>query len=74
MYYPLLDDAITLHLRKTGKTQATLAKELGMSENSLSWKRRGTREFTLGEAAKVAKITGLEAGLSQVLEGAREVT
>lgn len=59
MTFSGIDEAITVYLRRTGKTQAELAKELGMSENTLSWKRRGIREFKLSEAMKVADITGV---------------
>ena len=58
MYFESIDDAITLHLRKTGKTQAQLAEEMDMAENTFSWKRRGVREFTLGEACRLATIIG----------------
>lgn len=54
-----IDEAIAAYLRRTGKTQAELAEELGMSENTLSWKRRGIREFKLSEAMKIADITGV---------------
>ena len=53
-----IDEAITVYLRRTGKTQAEFAKELGMSENTLSWKRRGIREFKLSEVIQIADITG----------------
>lgn len=58
MYFESIDDAITLYLRKTGKTQAQLAEEMGMAENTFSWKRRGMREFTLSEACRLATIIG----------------
>lgn len=67
MYHKILDEAIRLHLSETGKTQGQLARELGMSEGSLRWKRRGSREFTVAEAARIANITGLEVGLAQLL-------
>lgn len=59
-YVPALDDAVTLHLRATGKSQGKLAEEMGMAENSFSWKRRGVREFTLAEAARLADIVGFD--------------
>ena len=40
-------------------TQAELADELGMSENSLSWKRRGIRDWNVSEAVKVCNIVGI---------------
>lgn len=60
MHYQTLDDAITLHLRKSGKTQAQLAEEMGMAENTFSWKRRGVREWSLTEAIQLSRIVGLE--------------
>ena len=60
MYFESLDDAITLHLRKTGKTQAQLASEMDMAENTFSWKRRGVREWSLTDACQLARICGME--------------
>ena len=60
MYFSKLDEAIAAYLRRAGKTQAALADELGMSDNSLSWKRRGIREFSLSEAARLADIIGCD--------------
>lgn len=53
-----IDEAIAAYLRRSGKTQAELAEELGMSENTLSWKRRGIREFKVSEVIKISEITG----------------
>ena len=53
-----IDEAIAVYLRRSGKTQAELAEKLGMSENTLSWKRRGIREFKLSEVVQIAEITG----------------
>ena len=39
-------------------TQAELADQMGMATNTFSWKRRGIREFTLTEAARLCKIIG----------------
>lgn len=58
MTFTGIDEAIAAYLRRSGKTQAELAKELGMSENTLSWKRRGIREFKFSEVVKVTEITG----------------
>lgn len=58
MTFRTIDEAVAAYLRRTGKTQAELAEELGMSENSLSWKRRGIREFKLSEVARLADICG----------------
>lgn len=61
MYYPELDVAIAAYLRREGMTQAQLAEKLGMSENTLSWKRRGVngKEFSVSEAVKIAHICGV---------------
>lgn len=59
MKFTTLDDAITLYLRRENTTQGALAGRMGMSPNSFSWKRRGIREFTLSEAAKLADIIGI---------------
>lgn len=60
MKYPNLDAEIAAYLRREGITQADLAERLGMSENTFSWKRRGSmgREFSLGEAARLADLMG----------------
>lgn len=50
-YVPELDEAIELYLHRTKMTQADLAADMGMAENTFSWKRRGIKEFTLTEAA-----------------------
>lgn len=60
MYFQSIDDAITLHLRRTGKTQGQLAEEMGMAENTFRWKRRGERDFTLPETVRLARIVGLQ--------------
>ena len=69
MTFRTIDEAVAAYLRRTGKTQAELAKEIGMSENSLSWKRRGIREFKLSEVARLADICGFN--LDDVLGEAR---
>lgn len=60
MRFPKMDAAIAAYMRENNMTQAQFASMLGMTENTLSWKRRGykNREFSLGEAAKVACILG----------------
>lgn len=62
MYFENLDKEITMYLRKTGKSQAQLADEVGMAVNTFSWKRRGVRgkEFTIDEVRRVADAIGLE--------------
>lgn len=58
MKFVKLDSAISEYMRENGMTQADMAEKLGMAENTFSWKRRGVREFSLSEAAKVADMTG----------------
>lgn len=59
-FYPALDEAITLHLRRYGMKQADLAAELDMSENTFSWKRRGIKDFYTSEIIKLCNILGIE--------------
>lgn len=59
MRFERLDEAIAAYLRRKGITQAAFAESIGMSENTLSWKRRGIREFSLSEAVKVCDIVGI---------------
>lgn len=59
-YYPALDDALALFLRREGMTQEEFARNvMGMAPNTFSWKRRGVREFTLGEATVLADALGM---------------
>lgn len=61
MYFANLDEQIALYLHRTGKTQAQLADECGMADNTFSWKRRGVRgkEFSMDEVRRVAEVIGL---------------
>lgn len=58
-YHVQIDNAITVYLRRNSKTQAQMASELGMSENTFSWKRRGIKEFTLSELLAVSRMCGM---------------
>lgn len=71
MKFPNLDAEIAAYLRRTGMTQAEMAERMGMSENTFSWKRRGSmgREFSLGEAASIADMTGKS--LDYLVSGAK---
>lgn len=73
MKYPNLDAEIAAYLRREDMTQAELAERLGMSENTFSWKRRGSmgREFSLGETTKLADLMGKSL---DYLAGRREPT
>ena len=59
MYYEAFDEAVTLYLKRNVLTQDALAAQMGMAPNTFSWKRRGIREFSLAEAAKLADIVGI---------------
>lgn len=71
-FYPALDEAIAVYLRRTGMTQAEFAKELGMSEVTLSWKRRGVNEWSMSEAVRVCNILGMT--LDAAVVGAQRKT
>lgn len=58
MQFKGIDEAIAAYMRREGLTQKQVAEKLGMSENTLSWKRRGIREFSFNEAIQIAKLTG----------------
>lgn len=49
-----------------GKTQAILAKELGMSVNALCRKLNGRNEFTLSEVINVSKVLGINTDCTAV--------
>lgn len=59
MYYPNLDLALTVYMKRVNLTQSQLAKKMPMSSNSFSWKRRGMRDWTLPEAVKIADMVGM---------------
>lgn len=59
-YYPALDEAVAVYLRRHGMTQEEFARDvMGMATNTFSWKRRGVREFTLSEATVLADAVGM---------------
>ena len=58
-YSPAIDEAIAAYLRRRNLTQAQLASEMGMAENTFSWKRRGVRDWSLPEAARICTIVGI---------------
>lgn len=57
-YSPFIDKEIAGYLRTQGITQAELASQLGMTENTFSWKRRGIREFKWSEVCTLADLIG----------------
>lgn len=58
IYSPLVDGKVAEYLRLNNMTQAQLAEQLGMTENSFSWKRRGIREFKWSEIKQLADLIG----------------
>lgn len=59
VFFPVIDNAIAVYLRSNSMTQAELAAELGMSEATLSAKRKGDSEFTYTEMVKLCDLLGL---------------
>lgn len=49
VYFPVLDEAIAAYMRRTGRTQASIAQSLYMTDPTFSSKRKGEREFTFTE-------------------------
>ena len=58
-YIDSIDNAITLFLRRSGKTQDQLANEMGVSTVTLMNKRKGLTDFKLSELVMLSKIVGL---------------
>ena len=58
-YIESIDNAITLFLRRSGKTQDKLADEMGISTVTLMNKRKGLTDFKLSELVMLSKIVGL---------------
>lgn len=67
-YYPAIDEAIAAYLRRNNMNQAQLASEMGMAENTFSWKRRGVRDWSLPEASRICAIVGIY--LDEAIAGA----
>ncbi len=59
-YYPRIDKEIVVYLHNYNIPQSKLAEEMGMAENTFSWKRRGVRDFILTEAIKLCRILGID--------------
>ncbi len=72
IYYPAIDEAIAAYLRRNDMTQSQLAAKMGMAENTFSWKRRGVREWSLTEAARICPMVGirLEDAVAEMVTGA----
>lgn len=65
-----IDRAITEYLSEQGITRGQLAETLGMSTNTLRWKRQGKYEWTWGEILALSEIVGKSpdelAGMSEI--------
>lgn len=48
-------------MAEKGISQAQLARAIGISENSMSRKLNGKREFRLSEVAAITEVLGLQA-------------
>ena len=56
---PVIDDAVLAYTAVHRITMDDFARDvMGMAPGTFSAKRRGLREFSLGETAKLARITG----------------
>lgn len=47
-------------MKEAGMTQADVAKSIGMSENSLSRKLNGKRDFSISEVLRLIEVLKLE--------------
>ena len=56
----ILTSEIRAELARKGITQGALAKQIGISEYSLSKKINGKAQFKLEEAQKIVSILGVE--------------
>lgn len=51
---------IKMKMVENNLTQGQLAEKIGMSQNSLSRKFLGKREFTVSEATRICKVLGIK--------------
>lgn len=58
-YFSVIDEAVLIYLKRNRMTQAALATEMEMSENTFSWKRRGVRDWSMSEAVRLYRILGI---------------
>lgn len=59
VFFPVIDASIAAYLRRNSMTQAELAAELGMVEQTLASKRKGNSEFSYTEMVKLCDLLGL---------------
>lgn len=73
-YMRNLDVAVASYMREHNVSQGQLAAELGMSENSMSAKMRGVKEFWVGELVTLCEIVGLglDEACGRTVSGDRE--
>lgn len=53
-----IDKAISYYMVDNNLTREQMANKLGMSPNTLRWKREGKNEWLLSEVLKLSDITG----------------
>lgn len=54
--HSVFDDEITLHLRRSGMTQAEFAARIPLSEVQFSRKRKGLADWKMTELVKVCEV------------------
>lgn len=54
-----IDCAIADYLKANNVTREAMSQEMGMSSNSLRWKREGKYDWTWAEVLKLSEILGL---------------
>lgn len=53
-----VDRAIGYYMTDNKLTREQMSEQIGMSTNTLRWKREGKNEWTLSEILKLSKIIG----------------
>lgn len=53
-----IDRAISYYMADNKLTREDMAKRMGMSPNTLRWKREGKNEWLLSEIVKLSRLTG----------------
>lgn len=53
-----INRAIGYYMADENLTREQMAEKLGMSPNTLRWKREGKNEWLLSELVKLSKLTG----------------
>ena len=53
-----IDKSIAYYMADTGLTREQVAKQLGMSANTLRWKRAGESDWSWSEILTLSELTG----------------